>query len=475
VVPKAPEDATAFLEAVCTAMPHLAKALFTPSEGSVHLPVGLISPPLGKLRLGTLQFFSLLLRSYKNVESVQRAFVEHKVAVGVAEILFSHPWHNIAHFYVQEILTHCLDEPSLRTALHEDAQLPTKIVEVMNSVPPPPEEGTAPDRSYHRLGCLGTVIELAKAIEASVLGAGEAEFKPLKEEGSSWNAMCQGTLAEEIRKQALELGRGATPDLSRFAVNDDSSSSDDGPLDPDNNSSGSSDDEDDDPLRHWSGDGGGTNNMADAFRQGTMIVNDGADAWDTQEITDASAADGDWVANFDTAPDPWGNPAVSEEESEAWKADFDSADAFGGAAGVEDPFAAAEGEAASESPFEADFSNLNVGGEDADADTVDVGFGADFSEPAVAEEAGVEAGGESPAAAVVSEEPSIETASAAVGDVAEVMEELAGGEEVDLQYLSEMKPTLEAEEADEVVEEVVAGSPAVEEVAEEVPDMPVGL
>jgi len=187
-------------------------------------------------------------------------------------------------------------------------------------------------------------------------------------ENETWVAMIEGVVAEEFKKQTAEWGRGGLPDMAGLHIGDTSSSEEE--RDPDNNSSDS--DEDDDPLRHFGGNAAAVsnNNMSDAFRSNTSFVNDSADAWTSQEITDSS---GDWVANFESNfegatfsgfdQDPWSNSgAVTEGDEADWKATFETEPSSGGNAGfVEDPFA--QGSSSEEavdwpttdSTFEADF------------------------------------------------------------------------------------------------------------------------
>jgi hypothetical protein len=255
----------------------------------------------------------------------------------------------------------------------------------------------------------------------------------------------------------------------------DSSSSDE-ERDPDNGSDNSSD-EDDDPLRPFGQKNtGASNDMSDTFRANTAFVSDDASAWETQEITDSSEAG--WVADFDNAGWPGATAEVTEADQEAWKADFGGGDQDWPGSSTEDPFGSAAGIGggiggeSDSSPFEEDLSQINLND---DADTIDVseGFTADFGDfPSTEEALVVEdgTGGDPTGAAGVAQESLVSTLEAGESvPQEEVLEELvtlaeAGGEEADLQYLSEMKPMI----PEEVEEEASAlGSPALATVAEE--------
>jgi serine/threonine-protein phosphatase 6 regulatory subunit 3 len=353
-----PQETPAFVSVLCESMPSLVSLLIpsTSEEAtSISLPVGPVQPPLGRVRLEALHFFALLLRGYKGDEDVQASLVQNNVLTPCVDILFSHPWHNIAHFYVQEVITHCLKSTALQNAL-VDADLPKRMVDAMEALPPPPEEGTAPDHSYHRPGNIGTIVDLANAMELC------SDMQTRLAEDERWCSMKEGSLKEENRKQSLELGSSslANSGLGDFNLNlncADSSSSDE-ERDPDNNSSGSSD-EDDDPLRHFSVGSSSANNIGDTFRTNTEFVNDGADAWDSHEITDSSN-DSEWVANFeanfatDLAVDPWEHSQVNDAEAMVWKADFEASNSA--AFGVEDPF---QSQTTDNAPFEANFGSDN--------------------------------------------------------------------------------------------------------------------
>jgi len=381
---------------ICEHLPVLAKAL-APSQvppATTYSPQGPVEPPLGKLRLAALQLFSLLLRGYKTVQVVQDGFIQHKVLGLCVDILFSHPWHNIAHVFILELLKNALEDEAggLRQALLEGTDLTRRLVETMVALPPRLEEGVAPDRSYHRPGNIGTIVDLALHMESQTeLGA--LGFAQLAED-EAWRGMVTGPLAEEKRLQALELGQAVPSALAGLNMGDTSSSDEE--RDPDNNSSGSSD-EDDDPLRHFGANTADNNNMADAFKADTTFVNDGADAWESHEIVDASA-DNEWVANFeamstntDAFPadssafdaDPWANSGdVTNQEAMDWKADFESSST---PFGVEDPFAAAVAEETP--PFEADFGAIAASGSPPPEEAVEVNFAEAFEQAAGIQEA----------------------------------------------------------------------------------------
>jgi len=355
--PKA-QEVSPLVTILCEHMPALAATLAAEGEGSIATPAETITPPLGHLRLTALRFFALIFRTFKvgkNAAALNDQMISHQVLVNCVQLLFAYPWHNIAHIPISEVITSCLysECDKLRVSLVDDAELPRRIMDAFDALPPPPEEGCAPDIHIHRPGNFGTVIAIAAALAESA--GNHEELRTRLGDNERWQAVVTGPLKEEQRKQSLELGCGNTPNLSRFGLNDDSTSSDED-RDPDNNSSGSSD-EDDDPLKSFAT----AADDDDKFRANTTFVSHDADAWQTHEITYSSGSE--WVANFDAAEDPWSNATVSDEEAAAWKADFEACDSFGGNAAfsVEDPFANATPE--EDAQFEADFSCVGTSAE----------------------------------------------------------------------------------------------------------------
>ena len=84
------------------------------------------------------------------------------------------------------------------------------------------QEGVAPDRSYHRPGNIGTIVDLALHMESQTeLGA--LGFAQLAED-EAWRGMVTGPLAEEKRLQALELGQAVPSALAGLNMGDTSSS-----------------------------------------------------------------------------------------------------------------------------------------------------------------------------------------------------------------------------------------------------------
>eukprot|EP00658_Telonema_sp_P-2_P016211 TRINITY_DN16275_c0_g1_i2.p1 TRINITY_DN16275_c0_g1~~TRINITY_DN16275_c0_g1_i2.p1 ORF type:complete len:683 (+),score=183.09 TRINITY_DN16275_c0_g1_i2:114-2162(+) len=279
-------------------------------DTEVAMPIGPLRPVLGRMRLRCVEFIALVVRAFKTgsaAETLHACMLEHKVLPQIIRLLFEHPWHNILHVHIDDIIQHCLysTNDQLRIALIDQAQLHTRLAEALKLCVPPSkaeedeepatEQPTATCRLTVRQrgtspGNMGCVIALAQALSEA---AGNHDcLKSRLEADEEWGSVV-GVLEEELRAQSVELG--CSDPLPEQFINGDSSSEDEHHY----IHHSSSDEEDGDDPFHGTGV---QNRMADAFATADTTFHDDTDAWSSQPISE----NGDWTTSSD-----WGGFADS--------------------------------------------------------------------------------------------------------------------------------------------------------------------
>merc|ERR1711865_88293 len=234
---------------IAGAMGTIASLLQQVPDTEIAMPAGVIKPVLGRMRLKCVEFLALVVRAYKTggaAANIHSEMIEHQVLPCVMQLLFDHPWHNVLHIQVDDIVQHCLysTNDDLRIALIDQGCLHTKLTEVLELCVT--EEG---DPGLCRSGNLGCVVTLAQALSEA------AENHPCLssrlESETSWQTAVAGPLAEELRKQNIELGR--QPEMVMIGAE----------------SSSDEEDPDDDPFQ-----GGVQNRITDAFATASTTFHD---------------------------------------------------------------------------------------------------------------------------------------------------------------------------------------------------------
>jgi len=398
---------------IAGSMGTIARLLQEVPDIEIAMPAGVIRPVLGAMRLKCVEFLALVVRAYKTggaATNIHSQMIEHKVLPCVMQLLFDHPWHNVLHIQVDDIVQHCLysTNDDLRIALIDQGCLHTKLTEVLELCVT--EEG---EPGLCRSGNLGCVVTLAQALSEA------AENHPCLssrlESETSWQTAVAGPLAEELRKQNIELGR--QPEMVMIGA--ESSSEEEQHY---IHHSSDEEDPDDDPFQ-----GGVQNRITDAFATASTTFHDDTDAWTTQPIADSSSNEwstsSEWVASFSN--DNSGSNAFGNDEF-AGSNDFNLAEA------VEDPWA-------DHTPEEIDGPSDNSGWAEGGSFDAGPGWAANFVVSEEAEQPGPAwnscfEGNESPSP-VVSEETEAgnsSTDAAPPGDAVvpeEVMEETVVEEE----------------------------------------------
>eukprot|EP00656_Telonema_subtile_P027234 TRINITY_DN2927_c0_g1_i2.p1 TRINITY_DN2927_c0_g1~~TRINITY_DN2927_c0_g1_i2.p1 ORF type:complete len:685 (-),score=202.61 TRINITY_DN2927_c0_g1_i2:128-2182(-) len=356
---------------IAEAMEIMARLLNQVPDREIPMPSGVLRPILGKMRLSCVEFIALVMRAYKTGEAavcLHSCMIEHGILPCVINLLFEHPWHNILHVHIDDIIQHCLysTNDELRTALIDQGSLHERLTEVLQQccapkqaaddedskseaeadapsepeaapaaeeaaseeAAPAAEEEAAPEAALEDApapaksivsgaGNLGCVVGLAQAL--SEAAENHECLKSRLASEVAWAEAVSGLLLEELRKQTLELGRSEP--LPEQYVGGDSSSEDE-----QHYIHHSSSDDDEDPF-HGSGV---QNRITDAFATSDTTFHDDSDAWNTQSINDSEwTTTNGWVASF------------SNEASSTGGAAFGSGDLSGNNefSMVEDPWA----------------------------------------------------------------------------------------------------------------------------------------
>merc|ERR1711865_689054 len=400
---------------IAGAMGTIASLLQQVPDTEIAMPAGVIKPVLGRMRLKCVEFLALVVRAYKTggaAANIHSEMIEHQVLPCVMQLLFDHPWHNVLHIQVDDIVQHCLysTNDDLRTALIDQGSLHGKLTEVLELCCKKP--GEEDQRAPEKTGNLGCVVGLAQALSEA------AENHPCLssrlEEATCWKDAVSGPLAEELRKQNIELG--LQPEM--VLVGESSSEEEQHYI----HHSSDEEDPDDDPFQ-----GGVQNRITDTFATASTTFHDDTDAWTTQPIADSSSNEwstsSEWVASFSN--DNSGSNAFGNDEF-AGSNDFNLAEA------VEDPWA-------DHTPEEIDGPSDNSGWAEGGSFDAGPGWAANFVVSEEAEQPGPAwnscfEGNESPSP-VVSEETEAgnsSTDAAPSGDAVvpeEVMEETVVEEE----------------------------------------------
>lgn len=359
-------------------------------DQEIHFPMGVLRPVLGMMRLRCVEFLALAVRAYKTgpaASQLHDKIVEHSILPCLIQLLFDHPWHNVLHISIDDIIQHCLysTNDSLRIALIDQASLHTRLTESLNAhcpQPAKPADGAAPEntsetaeetapaaeqahedpldkafeddlaaqspkpavggdstepvsQSSTATGNMGCVIGLAQAL---VEAAGNHECLQTRlEKEPEWQAAVENILNEELRKQSLELGRS---EHQQYVVGDSSSEDEQHYI-----HHSSSDEEDDITFQT----GGVQNRITDAFATPETTFHDDSNAWGSAGKWTTSS---DWVATFEDnstnsagfdgsnpnefsmVEDPWADQAPEEVPQDtqnwgagpAWQANFGGAE-----------------------------------------------------------------------------------------------------------------------------------------------------
>lgn len=286
---------------IAGAMGTIASLLQQVPDTEIAMPAGVIKPVLGRMRLKCVEFLALVVRAYKTggaAANIHSEMIEHQVLPCVMQLLFDHPWHNVLHIQVDDIVQHCLysTNDDLRTALIDQGSLHIKLTEVLELCCKKP--GEEDQRAPEKTGNLGCVVGLAQALSEA------AENHPCLssrlEEATCWKDAVSGPLAEELRKQNIELG--LQPEM--VLVGESSSEEEQHYI----HHSSDEEDPDDDPF-HGSGV---QNRITDAFATPGTTFHDDTDAWTSQPIADGGewSTSSEWVASFsndDSGSNGFGN------------------------------------------------------------------------------------------------------------------------------------------------------------------------
>lgn len=274
---------------IAGAMGTIASLLQQVPDTEIAMPAGVVKPVLGRMRLKCVEFLALVVRAYKTggaATNIHSEMIEHQVLPCVMQLLFDHPWHNVLHIQVDDIVQHCLysTNDDLRTALIDQGSLHIKLTEVLELCCKQP--GEEDQRAPEKTGNLGCVVGLAQALSEA------AENHPCLssrlEEATCWKDAVSGPLAEELRKQNIELG--LQPEM--VLVGESSSEEEQHYI----HHSSDEEDPDDDPF-HGSGV---QNRITDAFATAGTTFHDDTDAWTSQPIADGGewSTSSEWVASF---------------------------------------------------------------------------------------------------------------------------------------------------------------------------------
>jgi len=381
---------------IAGAMEIMVRLLQQVPDQEIPMPAGPLRPVLGKMRLRCVEFIALVMRAYKTgaaASCLHSAMITHGVLPCVINLLFDHPWHNILHIHIDDIIQHCLysTNDELRIALIDQASLHMRLTHSLQSICPENDaedakaEDTehtdvqpsdAPDKTAESVesieneaesneveaakpraraprssaGNLGCVIGLAQALSEAAENH-DCLMSRLRDE-ADWNGAVLNILQEELRKQTVELGR-TEPLLDMACAGGDSSSEDEQHY---IHHSSSDEEGDDDPFHS-----GVQNRITDAFANSDTTFHDDSDAWSTQPINE-SDWNNNWVASFSTesstagtfgsteisgsndfsmVEDPWADQAPEEIDSSmdnwgagpAWEANFGGTETTGEASG----------------------------------------------------------------------------------------------------------------------------------------------
>lgn len=360
---------------IAGAMEMIARLLDRKPEREIEMPGHTISPVVGKMRLQCLEFLALVVRAYKTgaaASSIHSGMIEHQLLPRVVQLLFDHPWHNILHIYIDDVIQHCLysTNDDLRTALIDQCSLHTKLAEALDASVAQDatkpgdsaEDGTfdptkssasnasaASDVSVAltrscRTGNMGLVVGLAQAL--SEAADNHDCLSSRLESDTAWKASVSGALAEEIQKQSVELGRSEYDDPMSQMQDICSSSSED----EQHYIHHSSSDEDEDGFTGVFEERGGQNNIVNAFSNSDTTFVDDSNAWSSGQIAESEwTTSSDWLAegsglnsdvrndsgganDFSMVEDPWADQAPEEIEPQdsgtdwgagpAWEANF---------------------------------------------------------------------------------------------------------------------------------------------------------
>lgn len=293
-------DDSSVASVIAESMERMASLLKQVPDREIAMPNGPLRPILGQMRLRCVEFIALVMRAYKTgaaASCLHMCMIEHGILPCVINLLFDHPWHNILHIHIDDIIQHCLysTNDELRIALIDQGSLHIRLTEVLQLCCAPikpdaeeskPEEAPAPPVQPPQTGNLGCVVGLAQALSEAAENHDCLNSRLSSE--AEWAAVVSGVLQEELRKQAIELGRSEP--LPEQYIGGDSSSEDE-----QHYIHHSSSDDEDDPF-HGSGV---QNRITDAFATADTTFHDDSDAWNTHPIGDnAWTASSGWVESF---------------------------------------------------------------------------------------------------------------------------------------------------------------------------------